>query len=215
MILKEKVLWFVSLPRILSRNFLLWLLLDPSQHQDVRDRRESVADRISSGFDVIFSALIVAFAIRATVVQAYYIPSASMRNTFMESDKLLANKAAFWFHPIKRGDILIFKYPLDNRDFIKRCIGLPGDKIQILNHRLYLNGKPMEEPYLREEMDRDFPELLQVPEGKLFMMGDNRNNSDDSRFWGFLPIGNVKGKALLIYWPLKRIRMVKHFSLEG
>ncbi|MDD5091273.1 MAG: signal peptidase I [Candidatus Wallbacteria bacterium] len=162
----------------------------------------------------MFSALAVALILRATVIQAYYIPSASMRDTLLEHDHLLANKAAYWFYPIKRGDIVIFKFPKDNRDFIKRVIGLPGDTVEVRAGKLRINDRAFDEPYLREPMNSSF-HPRKVPENMLFVLGDNRNNSDDSRYWGFLPRRNLKAKALLIYYPFMRIKMIRHFNLEG
>jgi len=200
----------ITLPKRISKRFFMWFLVSANTPMNKIKSREIVADYLSEGFDIVFSALFVAVLLRATFVQAYYIPSGSMLETLQIKDHLIANRAAYWFYPIKRGDIIIFKYPYDNRDFIKRVIGLPGDKIEITDGQLYRNGKKINEPYLREEMYFDFSPVI-VPKNKLFVCGDNRNNSDDSRHWGMLPIENVKAKALLIYWPPSRIRMIKHF----
>lgn len=203
----------ITLPKRLSKVFFMWLLVSSNTSKEKSLAREKVADYLSEGFDIIFSALFVAILLRATFIQAYYIPSGSMLETLQIKDHLIANRAAYWFSPIRRGDIVIFKYPYDNRDFIKRVIGLPGDKIEITDGQLYRNGKKINEPYLREEMYFDFSPYI-VPKGNLFVCGDNRNNSDDSRHWGPLPIKNMKAKALLIYWPPKRIRMIKHFRYK-
>ena len=175
------------------------------------------------------------------LVQAYVIPTGSMEDTLLVGDHLLVDKLAYAppgkmsryllpYQPIKRGDIIVFRYPLDlNSTFVKRAIGLPGDRIKIVNRLLYINGKAMNEPYvvhkyshidyykdyfpsdanigLRQEaqemlerhVDKSTGELV-VPDNSYFAMGDNRDSSDDSRFWGFVPRQNIIGKPLVIYW---------------
>ena len=178
-------------------------------------------------FESIVIAVILALFIRTFVVQAFKIPTGSMEPNLLVGDHLLVNK--FVFSPtssaiergilptreIRRGDIVVFKFPTDpERDFIKRVIGLPGETVELKDHRIYINGKPLDEPYAhylpRQEgaapgevttddvRDHYGPEV--VPAGSLFVMGDNRDNSQDSRYWGFLPRDNVKGQALVIYW---------------
>lgn len=177
-------------------------------------KKES-AELYSKWFYEIFSAAILALILRLTVIQTYLIPSESMIDTLQVGDRLFANKAAYWFQPIKRGDIIVFAYPKDpSKDFVKRVIGLPGDKVEIIDGKLYRNDQLVNEPYIKEPMWFDYPEHI-VPENHLFVLGDNRNNSDDSRFWGFLPINNVKGKAYLIFWPIRRMQMVKHYKYKG
>jgi signal peptidase I len=180
-------------------------------------------------FESICVAVILAFFVRTFVVQAFKIPTGSMEPNLLIGDHLLVNKFLFAptltsiektllpIDPIRRGDIIVFKYPEDPaRDFIKRVIGLPGDTIEMRNKKVYLNGKPLDEPYVHflyppaegdsgapdiEEGDRreGFP-LMTVPADKFFMMGDNRDNSQDSRWWGFLDRDHVKGKALFVYF---------------
>jgi signal peptidase I len=178
-------------------------------------------------FETIVVAVILALFMRTFVVQAFKIPTGSMEPNLLIGDHLLVNK--FVFAPtlssaeasllpmtaIRRGEILVFKYPEDpERDFIKRVIGLPGETIELREHRIYVNGRPIEEPYAHylprragfgsgettsdDVRDRYGP--VTVPAGSLFVMGDNRDNSQDSRYWGFLPKENIKGKALMIYW---------------
>ena len=176
-------------------------------------------------FESICVAVILAFFVRTFVVQAFKIPTSSMENNLLIGDHLLVNK--FVFAPtltsientllpiaaIRRGDIIVFKYPEEpDRDFIKRVIGLPGETIELRNKKVYVNGAPIEEPYAHfifppssggEAKPWDLRETygpVTVPADQLFMMGDNRDNSQDSRFWGFLPRSYVKGRALVIYW---------------
>jgi signal peptidase I len=175
-------------------------------------------------FESIVIAVILALFVRTWVVQAFKIPTGSMENNLLIGDHLLVNKFVFgptatgaerWLTPsreIRRGDVVVFKYPDEpERDFIKRVIGLPGDTLELRNKKVYVNGQPLDEPYVHflepasqgEVTSFDVRERygpVKVPEGQYFVMGDNRDNSQDSRYWGFLPRHYVKGRALLIYW---------------
>jgi signal peptidase I len=174
-----------------------------------------------------------------TLVQAFVIPTGSMEDTLLIGDHLLVDKLSYSppgaigsrllpYREVKRGDIVVFRYPVDIRQtFVKRAIGVPGDHIRLVDKRLYLNGKPMDEPYvyhkeaLIDSYRDNFPSepnrhveepaldmLLNhvqngevvVPPGKVFAMGDNRDYSSDSRYWGFVPRENIIGKPLVIYW---------------
>ena len=177
-------------------------------------------------FESICVAVILALFIRTFVVQAFKIPTGSMEPNLLIGDHLLVNKMVFApietgledrllpIRDIHRTDVIVFKYPLDpERDFIKRVIGLPGDSVRIENKQVYINGEPLDEPYayfsqppgnpeagVFFDLRRDnMPELV-VPPGNYFVMGDNRDNSHDSRFWGTLPGELVKGRALMVYW---------------
>ena len=175
-------------------------------------------------FESIVIAVILALFIRTWVVQAFKIPTGSMENNLLVGDHLLVNKFEFglapsaieqWLLPvrdIKRGDVIVFKYPVEpERDFIKRVIGLPGETLELRQKVVYINGKPLDEPYVHfllppgaigvEKGDpRENYGPVTVPQGYYFMMGDNRDNSQDSRWWSFLPRDYVKGKALMVYW---------------
>jgi signal peptidase I len=174
-----------------------------------------------------------------TLVQAFVIPTGSMEDTLLIGDHLLVDKLAYApagpvskyllpYSPVKRGDIIVFRYPVDIRQtFVKRCIGVPGDRIRLVNKQVYLNGVKLDEPYKYHKTDyidsyRDnFPgepnlnvdrgaiDMLQnhvvngdvvVPPNSYFAMGDNRDSSLDSRYWGFVPRENIIGKPLIIYW---------------
>lgn len=174
-----------------------------------------------------------------TLVQAFVIPTGSMEDTLLIGDHLLVDKLAYApdgavskyllpYTPIKRGDIIVFRYPVNAREtFVKRVIGIPGDRLRIVNKTVHLNGKPLAEPYTyykRDDFDfyRDnFPseptarvderalDMLDlhlvdgevvVPPGNYFALGDNRDSSLDSRYWGFVPRENIIGKPLLVYW---------------
>jgi signal peptidase I len=125
--------------------------------------------------------------------------------TLVPGDRVLVSK--FWYHfqPPKRGQIVVFKYPLDpKRDFIKRVIGLPGEVVSMEEGVVYIDGEPLAEPYVKNH-DSFNMKPVRVPENAYFVMGDNRPNSQDSRFWGFVPKENLIGPAFFRYWPLSRI----------
>jgi len=179
-------------------------------------------------FESIVIAVILALFVRTFVFQAFKIPTGSMENNLLIGDHLLVNKFVFGpdmgpaerallpERPVRRGDIVVFKYPEDpERDFIKRVIGLPGETLEVRDKRVYINGTRLEEPYvhyleppralsaLSEVTSYDLRERygpVRIPADKLFVMGDNRDNSQDSRYWGMLPREYVKGRALMIYW---------------
>jgi len=160
--------------------------------------------------ETIVLALVLAMLIKTFVIQAFKIPSGSMLNTLQIGDHILVNKFLYWFTDPHRGDVIVFLYPEDeSRDFIKRIIGLPGDTLEIRSRVVYINGKPLREPYVIFQGQGGFgnPHTpsenfgpLHVPEEKYFMMGDNRDSSMDSRAWGFLDRKKIRGKALIIYW---------------
>jgi len=191
--------------------------------------------------EAVIIALALAFLIRTFFIQAYMIPSGSMQPTLLVGDHILVSKMAYGFRlpdsilsfhapwmgryllpfgSIHRGDVLVFIHPQErDKDLIKRVIGLPGDKVQVKDGRVWLNGTPMPDPHAHLEVpdSQRLPDVprdnfgfidaggaivgpLEVPPGKLFMMGDNRDFSDDSRYWGFADENDVEGKALAVYW---------------
>lgn len=155
-------------------------------------------------------AVVLALIIRTFILQPFWIPTGSMETTLMVQDHIIVNKIGYRFKEPQRGDIVVFKYPVDpSRDFVKRLIGMPGDKVEIKNSKLYINGSLVPENYLPAHV-KDFGNYQSgiIPENHYFMMGDNRNNSDDSRNWGTLPRENIIGKAVLVYWPLDRIQLL-------
>jgi len=189
--------------------------------------REFRKSTVREYFEAMVTAVILALFIRTFVVQAFKIPTGSMENNLLIGDHLLVNKFAVGptasglerallpVSRIKRGDVLVFKYPIEpDRDFIKRVIGLPGDTLEVRDKKVYIDGTPLDEPYahyldatgpseLREVTSSDVRDHfgpVTVPPDQYFMMGDNRDNSADSRYWGFLRRDYIKGKALVIYW---------------
>jgi signal peptidase I len=159
--------------------------------------------------------LLVSFAlvfgfVRPFVMEAFWIPSGSMIPTLEINDRVLVNKFIYRFTEPKRGDIVVFT-SVDNpkEDLIKRVVGLPGDKIAVRGGRLYLNGEPQKEPYTNKKLpDRSFFARTTVPKGHVFVMGDNRANSADSRVFGPLPEKNIEGEAFLRFWPPDRIGLL-------
>src|ERR1700758_4004746 len=206
---------------------------------------------VSFGSDLISSlqslmgTVVIAIFVITFIVQAFQIPSESMENTLLVGDYLLVNKLVYGGHglgdrlmpyeKIKRGDIVVFHYPVDpQQHFVKRVIGVPGDHLRMVNKKVWINGKPLDESYVRfleppNNMFRDnFPRSdipafglegkwwlemrklvedgqLIVPEGHYFVLGDNRDDSQDSRYWGFVPRENIIGRPLLIYWSVKPV----------
>jgi signal peptidase I len=172
--------------------------------------------------EAIGMALLLALFIRTFIVQAFKIPSGSMIPTLQIGDHILVNKLSygiripFWEHYVVhfgqpgRGDVLVFIFPEDRtKDFIKRVIGVGGDTVEIHGKKVYVNGKQIDDPHAHFEGDdpqaaglpsRDDFGPQKVPEHHIFVMGDNRDRSYDSRFWGFVDLDDVRGKAFLIYW---------------
>lgn len=133
----------------------------------------------------------------------------SMEPNFQHNDYVIVSRLSYLTGEIQRGDVVVFPYPNNpDEDYIKRVIGLPGDVIAIHDGALYVNGERVEESYLAEPMRRSYPETV-VPEGEVFVMGDNRNDSSDSRRWGGLPIEDILGKAVFVYWPLIDMHVIQ------
>lgn len=169
-----------------------------------------MARRAKSKFREWVEAIVVAFilflGIRTFIIQAFHIPSGSMEPTLLVGDYLFVNKFIYRFRKPRRTDIVVFKYPANpKQDYIKRIIGLPGENVEVKNRIVYVNGKPLDEPYAvyadssRFSRYENFAQR-HVPKGSYFVMGDNRDRSLDSRRWGFLPARNIRGKALVVYW---------------
>jgi signal peptidase I len=179
--------------------------------------------------EAIVLAIVLTIVIRGLVVQAFRIPTSSMENTLQIGDFLFVNKMVYGseidvgiaghqlvYHRFpairepRAGDVIVFRYPDDpSRDFIKRCVAVGGQTVELRDKVLYVDGQAQEEPFVihkdprvlpRETSPRDNFGPFVVPQGQLFMMGDNRDNSQDSRFWGGLPRTLVKGQAMILYW---------------
>jgi len=204
--------------------------------------RSLALDTIAS-LQSLMGTIVIAIFVITFVVQAFQIPSQSMENTLLVGDYLLVNKLCYGGHSlgdfvmpyekIRRGDIVVFHYPVDpSQHFVKRVIGVPGDRLRMISKKVWINGKPIDEPYVhfleppnnmfRDNFPRtDIPALglegkwwlemrklvedgeLIIPQGHYFVMGDNRDDSQDSRYWGFVPRENIIGRPLLIYWSVR------------
>ena len=179
------------------------------------DRQGGRSPRKGGGLVEFLVIVLVAFAlvfgiVRPFVVEAFYIPSESMVPTLEVGDRVFVNKFIYRFSQPKPGDIVVFKSAEGGEeDLIKRVIGLPGDEVQVRDGVVFVNGERWKEPYVNDEFpDRSFFGPTTVPEGKVFVMGDNRSNSRDSRFFGPLPIDNIEGEAFVIFWPPWRIGLL-------
>ena len=145
------------------------------------------------------------------LVQNYKVEGFSMEPTLADGQYLLINKIGMHFHQPDRGDIIVFEYPLDpSKSFVKRVIGLPGDTVEIRDQKTIVDGKILNEPYIKAPENAIYPRTT-VPPNEYFVMGDNRNNSSDSRSWGMLPAKDIIGEAWVSYWPPKDWGMVPEF----
>lgn len=168
----------------------------------------SLGEEIKDWIVSIAIAVVLAFFIRYFIVELYLVDGPSMRPTLQSAERLVVNKFIYRFRPPERGEILVFRYPRDpSRDFIKRVIAVPGDTIEIRDGRVYVNAALLNEPYILSKTRGNYP-LATVPDGHIFVMGDNRNNSEDSRFAdvGFVPFDLIKGKAMLVFWPVSQLK---------
>jgi len=169
-------------------------------------------------------AIALALLAQAFVVKPYRIPSESMASTLRPGDRVLVNRVIYHLREPQRGDVLVFRYPEDRTViFIKRIVGVPGDRLELRDGSLWVNGRPADEPYVHRATSR--PDLTRasapvagstmrepwslarpytVPSGSYFVMGDNRTDSDDSRFWGTVPRADIVGEGFVVYWPLGR-----------
>jgi signal peptidase I len=155
-------------------------------------------------------ALLVAVLIRAFIIQLYWIPSESMEPQLLVGDGIVANKIVCRLAEPVRGDIFVFRFPKDQRvHIVKRVIGLPGEKVEIKDDSVYIDGEPLQEPYLEPAPAMPDYGPVEVPPGQYFMMGDNREGSQDSRAWGFVPRSLLVGKAWVRFWPLSRISVIR------
>ena len=179
--------------------------------------REWIVREAKEWGNSILVALVLTLIIRTYVVQAFKIPSGSMYPTLFVGDKLFVNKYLYRFEPPKRGDIVVFKYPVDpKKDFIKRLVGLPGEVVEIHDGKIVVGGKVLDDPksfgkfyYYNHEPYGGPDDKIKVPENFYYVLGDNSANSTDSRFWGFVPKKNMLGKAIFRWWPPRRIGAIE------
>jgi len=194
--------------------------------EDNKSKKEKRKSKVQEYIEAIIIAILIALVIRTFVIQAFKIPSRSMVPTLLIGDQILVNKFIYGVKipylrktiiPVtnpEKGDIVVFIYPNDrSKDFIKRVIGITGDKIEIKNKRIFINDKEYSDSYGVYSDNLIYPGVIQprdnfgpvtVPQNSLFVMGDNRDESSDSRYWGFVDIKDVEGKAFIIYWSWNR-----------
>ena len=186
----------------------------PRSRRDLREerQRERRRGRKLSGLTEFIATILIAFAlvfgfVRPFVVEAFYIPSESMVPTLEVGDRVFVNKFIYRFSKPERGDIIVFQsVEGGDQTLIKRVVGVEGDEIRVQSGLLFVNGEAQNEPYLNDAVPtNDFYGPLTVPEDHIFVMGDNRGNSADSRVFGPLPLENVEGEAFLRFWPLSKI----------
>ena len=163
---------------------------------------------------LLFAWVVVFLILKPFFMQAFFIPSESMVPTLQIHDRLLVAKVPFWWRGPARGEILVFKAPQSadkdgvQRDYIKRCIGLSGETLEVRAGKVFINGSKLDEPYTAEDSRNDFGPIV-IPAGHYFMMGDNRNLSADSRFWGPLDRNRIVGRAWIRFWPLDKIGFMR------
>ncbi|WP_195573113.1 signal peptidase I [Paenibacillus sp. 1001270B_150601_E10] len=170
-------------------------------------------------------AVVLVVVVRWLLFAPFIVDGPSMEPNFWTGERLIVNKVLYNFREPERGEVVVFHVPQENRDLIKRVIGVAGDTIEYKGDDLFVNGEKIDEPYLKEALDeahargelyndRDYPNEMQtetkVPEGHIFVLGDHRNNSTDSRALGFISLEDVIGRADVIFWPIKNIQIVKH-----
>jgi len=160
---------------------------------------------------------ILAFFIITFVAQSFVVDGSSMEGSLHDGERLFVNKFIYRFHSPERGDVIVFSpHGAPRKKYIKRVIGLPGDTVYIRDYKTYINGTPLKEEYINERMLGEFGPY-QVPKNTVFVLGDNRNHSADSRFpglVGYVDYKSISGKAFWVYWPLTRMRIIKHHDYE-
>ena len=174
-------------------------------HGRKAERRHLGLRAVGETLFIVAAAFVLALMIQAFVVKSYVIPTPSMVPTLMEGDRVMVNRFIFRFTEPKRGDVIVFQTDLNKDPLIKRVVGVGGDRIAVRDGRLYLNGEAQVEPELNDPvMLGEFKEVT-VPPGEFFMMGDNRNESGDSRVFGPIKRNIILGRAFLRFWPLNRL----------
>ena len=183
-----------------------------SRKRDEEKESFSWKKEILSWIQILAAAAVIAYVLTTYIIANSTVPTGSMENTIMSHSRVLGSRLTYKFSEPERGDIAIFRYPDDKEEgittyYVKRIIGLPGETVDIVDGKIYLNGSdtPLDEPYLHEEMDMYGKDHLHynVPEGHYFMLGDNRNNSNDARFWKnkYVPEEDLIAKVYLEYFP--------------
>ncbi len=176
-------------------------------------KKKSLSRTVLEWLTVAVVAFSLALVVRAFVFQSYYIPSGSMLPTLQIGDRILVDKLSYDFHKVHEGDIVVFRKPKSDTnsagitDLVKRVIGLPGQRISAIGGQVYINGKLLKEPFLPKSALTYYLPSQVIPKGKVFVMGDNRQNSKDSRIFGPISEKLIVGKVVLIFWPLDQFRL--------
>ena len=162
---------------------------------------------------ILAGALLVAFVVKTFLLQAFYIPSGSMEPTLEIQDRVLVNKLSYDLHDVNRGDIIVFRSPPGEesssvKDLIKRVIALPGETVEARDGKIFIDGRQLEEPYIRDGVVTGPLEPRQIPPGQVWVMGDNRSNSKDSRFFGPIDQDLIVGRAFVRVWPLTTLSLL-------
>jgi len=196
---------FETMFRLLRRKYENWL-----QYKQNLRKKNIKKFYLVDWAETILVALFFALIIREYVIQTSVVPSGSMIPTIEIGDRLFVSKYTYKFRMPERGEIVVFKSPdKDGRDFVKRCIGLPGEKVEIKDGYVLINDVPLILPEVMVQKDQSNYGPVTVPQNSYFMLGDNRPNSRDSRYWGFVPSEDLVGKALFTFFPISRMRELK------
>jgi signal peptidase I len=174
--------------------------INPTQSVELPDRPNPLHGFFKEAWQTVLLSLLLFAAINFATVRIR-IQSISMQPTLYERDFVLVNKLAYKLGGLHRRDVVVFQPPIEaeNEPYIKRVIGLPGDTVRVSDGMVYINDLPLQESY--EAAAPNYNGVWQVPQGKVFVLGDNRNNSSDSHLWGMVPVDNIIGKAVVVYWP--------------
>ena len=183
------------------------------EEQEIQEEKFNLKKEILSWVVTLGITFVLIFVLKNYVIINAMVPTGSMENTIMPDDQMFGNRLAYLFSEPKRGDIIFFYYPDDEKQkFVKRIIGLPGETVTIIDAKVYINGEELEEPYLKEAwVHGTGPYEFNVPEGCYFVMGDNRNTSQDARYWRNTYVAKEKiiGQAGFVYYPFDRIGVIK------
>ena len=212
--------------------------MEPMPKEAATSSREKRLMSLLREIVVIVLLALVIFVVVSALVESVEVYLDSMAPNLEPGQRLLVNKAVYFhvdkghflswlpflkssgderflFHPPRRGEVIVFKPPLDDdREYIKRIIAVPGDTVEIKEGKVYLNGEPLDEPYIKQAIKYTMPPM-RVPSERYFVLGDNRNNSSDSHVWGTVPLDNIIGKASLSYWPLGELGLAPNHSIEA
>jgi signal peptidase I len=186
---------------------------DPPGEPTTRKKKEGGLRNAVEWVVIIGGAFLVAFVVKTFLIQAFFIPSGSMLPTLHEDDRVLVNKLSYDLHDVNRGDLVVFERPEGEspgqiRDLIKRVVGLPGERIESRDGRVYIDGQLLEEPYLDDATETTNLEPQTVPDGHVFVMGDNRDDSMDSRVFSAIDEDLIVGRAFVRVWPLPDLALL-------